>query len=154
MHLLTPSRSSNLHKMIQTPFKLPVPTLYSLNTKNNVNVKVNGRCRPFLNVHVIFSGRLLKPVSLNDFHCSSTKAQFVQLRAHQKKKVKDVTNTKTILLLLFFYHYINFLAFTFIEDNVLEYELLNKKSVCPLNLHTGLFVRLFPMNLTCYFPAG
>lgn len=48
MHLLTPSSSSNLHKMIQNSFKLPVPTLNSLNTKKNVNIKAKGRSQPSL----------------------------------------------------------------------------------------------------------
>lgn len=88
MHLLTPSSSSNLHKTIQNSFKLPVPILYSLNTKKNVNVKVKGRSWPSLDVHVIIFGRLLKLVSLNDIHYSSTKTivSLYQLHPHQKKK--------------------------------------------------------------------
>lgn len=72
MHLLTPSSSSNLHKMIENSFKLPFPTLYSWNVKKNVHVKVKGRSQSSLDAHVIIFGRLLKLVSLNDFHYSPT----------------------------------------------------------------------------------
>lgn len=75
--------------MIQNSFKLPVPTLHSLNTKKNVNVKVKGRSQPSLDIHVIIFGRLIKLVSLNDIHYLSTKTidSLYQIRACQKKRI-------------------------------------------------------------------
>lgn len=61
MHLLTLSSSSILHKkMIENSFKLLVSKLYSLNTKENVNIKVKGRSQSSLDVHVITCRKLFK----------------------------------------------------------------------------------------------
>lgn len=122
MHLLTPSSSSNLHKMIQNSFKLPVPTLYSLNTKKNVNIKAKGRSQPSLDVHMIIFGRLLKLVSLNDFHYLSTKTidSLYQLCAHQNKKNQKRQQILTILLLLLLlFYYYNWYVLIFLQSNSL-----------------------------------
>lgn len=91
MHLLALSSSSILHqKKIENSFKLSVPKLYSLNTKENVNIKVRGRSQSSLDVHVITCRKLLKLLLLNDIHRHSSKPidSLYQLHAHQKRKVE------------------------------------------------------------------
>lgn len=106
MHLLTLSSSNNLHKMIENSFKLPVPTLYSWNVKKNVHVNVKGRSQPSLDAHVIIFGRLLKLVSLNDFHYSPTKPFIVCINYVHIKEKKNWKKQQTLRLFFTYYFYI------------------------------------------------
>lgn len=92
------------HKTVENSFKLLVPKLYSLNTKESVNLKVKGRSQSSLDVHMITCRRLLKLFLLNDIHHYSSKTtdSLYQLHGHQKRKVEKGQQTAKYLSLFFF----------------------------------------------------